>query len=562
MCDHPNRPCVIRPLAGPHAFPGWTWDGEALGRKAASKPATGEVWIDKTYWESEPNPVARLGLYLHEIGHLEGANCEACADRRAGQWMRQLGLTDDHDAVDMFLRRIQHRNAGEAAENFHEGFQGVRGASGVDAWACPGTLDGAGLCKAAGGSCATIPGLSAFRDHAMGYDMDEVLPADHSHPGGPGAPHHGAGPAPSGPAGGPHHGGGHGRDPQFPVVLYPGWLNYSVVGDPFAMPECPTGEVFTNNDPRLGPLERWTYLRDPDGNCRKEFLAADDEKSFKTRADYTRHVAAHPLTHCTDQRNFSKVPAWGERDEWSGPGTIGGKHDLALIRGADADSIAAELDQVAALHIASAEIAEAAVDYWPQNPRLFAWLLAGIGWIESHWGPALTANLTNAAGTAYGWMQIYGRSHPEMIARVLPNGAPAWKNLRENVRMGAEVLAQAMASFPGNVVASTAAYNAGVAGVSALLEAGLNPDAGTEDGRYAQDVFDWITDQGQADPQDVGAWVNTGGASVPSSPAPTQVPNTFAGSSSSQGSSSGAFIVILGLFLLAVVIVAAKKKKG
>ena len=169
--------CVIRPNG---RWPDLEWDGPAVGKKAASRPSEHRIWVERQFWRSlqknadSPLTAAQqqLALVCHEKGHDEGAECEECADTRGGQIYRELGLHDDAAAIQMFLTRIQHRSATDAAQAFHAGFANSAGARPADAGRCPGTVDGAGLCKAAVLSFHAAEGVAARRSKARVRGMD------------------------------------------------------------------------------------------------------------------------------------------------------------------------------------------------------------------------------------------------------------------------------------------------------------------------------------------------------------------------------------------------------
>jgi len=117
-----DPPCVIqpRPLAAIPLPP--QWDGPAKGRKAAAVPASNSLYIDQDWW-GKAGPMTRLWTLFHEVGHLEGARCEPCADRRSGEWCRQLGVKDDSSALSAIGRTLQFRSPEKAKAAFHAGFQ-------------------------------------------------------------------------------------------------------------------------------------------------------------------------------------------------------------------------------------------------------------------------------------------------------------------------------------------------------------------------------------------------------------------------------------------------------
>lgn len=173
-----SPPCVIRPN---NHWPALEWDGPAVGKKAASRPSEHRIWVERPFWKSldarAPTSLIaarqKLALVCHEKGHDEGAECEECADTRGGQIFRELGLPDDHAAISMFLTRIQHRSATGAAQAFHSGFANIVGSRPADADACPGSVDGSGLCKVPVLSFHGDEDVKARRSKARARGMDE-----------------------------------------------------------------------------------------------------------------------------------------------------------------------------------------------------------------------------------------------------------------------------------------------------------------------------------------------------------------------------------------------------
>lgn len=125
-CENPGTRCEIAPMdLADLPKPGW--DGEAIGRKAAAIPGLGCVYLERSYWNSL-TPDARAWVYFHEVGHLEGAQCEPCADRRAGEWVSQLGLAPEVGALLAIDAGLEHRPVDKALRAFHAGFGGRAGA--------------------------------------------------------------------------------------------------------------------------------------------------------------------------------------------------------------------------------------------------------------------------------------------------------------------------------------------------------------------------------------------------------------------------------------------------
>ena len=98
------------------------WDGPALGKKAQAFPARKTIFIDRAFWRSIPTVVGRAGLLAHERGHIEGARCEPCADRRGGEILRREGWPTARDAQVVALSRLENRSPEKAAEALGQGF--------------------------------------------------------------------------------------------------------------------------------------------------------------------------------------------------------------------------------------------------------------------------------------------------------------------------------------------------------------------------------------------------------------------------------------------------------
>lgn len=156
MCDF-VPPCVI------HELPVTLWppiERDALGQgmKAAARRTEGRISVDSSFYDPLDSDIARLGLLCHEKAHLEGADCESCADRRGGQILKALGVGTDAPAVSMLLNSLVHRDNVKAARDFDEGYRGIRGPQSADACACSGSIDEAGLCKSP--APGTVPVVS------------------------------------------------------------------------------------------------------------------------------------------------------------------------------------------------------------------------------------------------------------------------------------------------------------------------------------------------------------------------------------------------------------------
>lgn len=98
------------------------WDGPAVGKKAQAFPKSKAIFIDRAFWRSIPTVAGRAGLLAHERGHIEGAKCEPCADRRAGEILRREGWPTPRDAQVAALANLENRSPEKAAEAMGQGF--------------------------------------------------------------------------------------------------------------------------------------------------------------------------------------------------------------------------------------------------------------------------------------------------------------------------------------------------------------------------------------------------------------------------------------------------------
>lgn len=88
------------------------------GKACSPKNLERIVYVRPDFWASL-NHYERVAVIGHELGHLEGTTCEACADRRAGAIMRARGYSRDL-AQRAFARIVKSRpNAShDAAEGW------------------------------------------------------------------------------------------------------------------------------------------------------------------------------------------------------------------------------------------------------------------------------------------------------------------------------------------------------------------------------------------------------------------------------------------------------------
>lgn len=124
-------------------------------------------------------------------------------------------------------------------------------------------------------------------------------------------------------------------------------------------------------------------------------------------------------------------------------------------------------------------IANAALMTWPADPRAFAWLMIGVGERETNW-----RNVRGSDGHGCGLMQIDDRAWRKWCAT--HNAFDP----KQNIPMGAYVLATALKRFPGNLRAGVAAYNCGSGNVvKGLLRVPPDPDFYTTGHNYGADVL-------------------------------------------------------------------------
>lgn len=172
-------------------------------------------------------------------------------------------------------------------------------------------------------------------------------------------------------------------------------------------------------------------------------------------------------------------------------------------------------------------IADAAVRYFPDDARRWAWIIAAT--LNGEAKPATPGDRNRSGGyykagdyneafaapdtggtTAYGLMQINDGFHPDMVgpkaSRQWGPSTPAsaqWADPRVNVMMGAEVLAGFRKQYPGDVRGEMTAYVAG------------KPTASDDVTAQIQKRIDWAAAQG-ANVLDDAQW------GPPAAPGPVQ----------------------------------------
>ncbi len=78
------------------------------GRKALSHADARIIAIDPDWWEQLDTTAGRAAVFCHEWAHIEGAECEDCADRRGGEHLRELGFAV-RDGARTFLDQVHTR---------------------------------------------------------------------------------------------------------------------------------------------------------------------------------------------------------------------------------------------------------------------------------------------------------------------------------------------------------------------------------------------------------------------------------------------------------------------
>lgn len=115
-----STPCQMSPV--PLSEISVRWDGPAVGRKAVAFPGRRTIYLDRRFWQTLRSIDARAAILAHERGHIEGARCESCADRRAGEIMRREGAQTPRDGARALAGRLENRDAMQAANDFLDGF--------------------------------------------------------------------------------------------------------------------------------------------------------------------------------------------------------------------------------------------------------------------------------------------------------------------------------------------------------------------------------------------------------------------------------------------------------
>lgn len=119
-------PCTARPPCRLESVPldaiRVEWGGQAVGRKALAFPGRRLIQLDPVFWRSIRTVDGRAAILAHERAHIEGARCESCADRRAGEILRAEGHPTPRDAARVMAGRLENRDADAAARDLLDGF--------------------------------------------------------------------------------------------------------------------------------------------------------------------------------------------------------------------------------------------------------------------------------------------------------------------------------------------------------------------------------------------------------------------------------------------------------
>lgn len=124
-CQNPEG-CEIIPIPLGQ-WPAIHWDDD-VPEKAVSFPLIRHICADREIWNAG-TPQMRIWMYLHELAHCEGAECEPCADFRAGEHLQQSGWDainpDDGEAfLEEIADTLQFRSPADAQRAFSDGYAG------------------------------------------------------------------------------------------------------------------------------------------------------------------------------------------------------------------------------------------------------------------------------------------------------------------------------------------------------------------------------------------------------------------------------------------------------
>lgn len=548
-----SPPCVIRPTG---RVPFLEWDGPAVGKKAASRPSEHRFWVEHQFWRSlqknadTPLTAAQqqLALVCHEMGHDQGAECEECADTRGGQIYRELGLHDDAAAIQMFLTRIQHRSATDAAQAFHAGFANTAGARPADADRCPGTVDGAGLCKAPVLSFHAAEGAAARRSKARVRGMDsgqcQCIRAA----------------ATKGVDALPVADDGHIACPVVDGWTETGddsdaeWASSLVAADaatrfPEADVEIDLDSSFARRLMRAGAVPPFRGTYDP---SEFEFQGRPLPTVPPLVIDGRGRMVMGPA-HLMAMEGCDR-PIIGDRLQY----LYGADSDITpatlaanLTNNAPTSQQAFQTSQSQADSLAQI-LADVAFQYFPDDPYRYAYLMLAIinheachdengnydsGSINWNYSDGLSPSSSNncndgssnplpgrkVGSTDYGLGQINDKYHSDLIAQTvtipgLGAPAPAWGDARANVGMLAQILAASRTDFQGDYLSQLNSYAAGTSAVRKGLAAsppvafinsrGVPTALGSDSG--SQELA-WLSTLG-VNPNDPTQWAGLGSA--------------------------------------------------
>lgn len=520
MCDR-REPCIIVPMSS-QDFPPFEWDGEAIGRKAASQPGTGRVWVDRKFWATLP-PIGKLTIYLHEVGHLEGARCEQCADRRAGQWLKALKVDHPSQGIQTMLERLENRDSKKSSSDVKRGFEGSTS-----------------ITEAGSTGLVVLPVVIPFRvgvsyldrlDQARSnLDAKRIAGADVATPIG------GCFGCEGSPIGGLRQAvtPGQAMARAMQQTAMQQWTNFNGVNidsDDIDLTDCasflpgvkPEFPIRSSLLETTAKADRFTEIGNPERTAL--ILARKFDESTPLLQFARRALAADDDSTLADDM-VSRWEALGGHSSWTGE-----RYDTTFAQ----------------------DIVAAARKFWPQGVTMFAWLLAGVGSRESNLGdPWEGWSGTGDNGNSLGEFQINRSAHPEMANRLLDDGSPAWKNRAENTMMGAEILAECLRAFGANVLAALAAYNRGIGQIRNELSLGHNPDDVTAGGNYGKDVIARIRNHGGSYALPVFLGGTEGGSNQPGGDSNTTTQQRFDSSSpttNNQGLAVLAILVVLVILL-------------
>ena len=456
MCDF-DPPCVIHPLPV-SLWPPIERDAIGQGMKAAARRDEGRISVDSSFFDPLHSQIAQLGLLCHEKAHLEGADCESCADRRGGQILRELGVDTDGPVVAMLLSSIQHRDARKAALDFDQGYRGIRGARAADAATCGATVDNAGLCKSPTPGAVpvmsfhSIEGLDARRAKARARGIDQpvgwAMRRDGTcHPFRANEARD---------LGFARGGGRVARGRGSPLIGVFGGTVEAVW--PIIAGDSPLGGCF----PDLGdPMVLATVRRAEE----KAGYGADDDGGTPQNPAAALRPPDAPIAD--DSTGTSSSPTDDSSSDMAG-GNAAIVYQLML--GSPGVPNATLVQTFPTTQSPSDRfvdiIADQALAKFPGDPLRYAWLLLAtidreaprVSGKPGIFDPLGQGKPNRDRSIDYGLAQINGLAHAAQIAATNPDGSLQWQDARQNIGMGADVLAEAKAAWPGNIPKQLLSY--------------------------------------------------------------------------------------------------------